>query len=123
MKFLLISHDDERHWRDVGDDACGRALGEAVKLAHEIHARGQYILASPLEPAASATNVRVRDGKRLVTDGPYAETREVVGGFYLVDVDSLAEAIEIAARHPGARVGTVEIRQIKQVPGLPAARK
>ena len=63
--------------------------------------------------------VRVRDGKRIVTDGPYAETREVLGGFYLIDVDDLDQAIEIAARHPGVRVGTVEIRPVFELSGLP----
>ena len=66
-----------------------------------------------------ATSVRVRDGKRLVTDGPFAETREQLGGFYVIDAGNLDEAIGIAARHPGARWGTVEIRPIREVPGLP----
>jgi hypothetical protein len=76
--------------------------------------------AAPLHPASAATSVRVRGGKRLVTDGPFAETREVLGGFYLIDVENLDEAIRIAERHPGARVGTVEVRPVLEIPGLPA---
>jgi hypothetical protein len=71
---------------------------------------------------STATSVRVRDGKALVTDGPFAETREVLGGFYLIDVPDLDEAIRIAQRHPGARVGTVAVRRVRELPGLPAER-
>jgi hypothetical protein len=117
---MLISHDDEKAWERAGKPALEAAKREAVQLAQEMHARGQYVLASPLQPAATATNVRVRDGKRLVTDGPYAETREVLGGFYIVDVKDVAEAVAIAARHPGARFGTVEVRAMADMPGLPA---
>jgi hypothetical protein len=94
-------------------------MGEAVHLAQELHAKGQYLLAAPLHPVATATSVRVRDGKRQVTDGPFAETREVLGGFYLVDVNTRDEAVEIASRHPGARLGTVEVRPVFEIPGLP----
>jgi hypothetical protein len=98
-----------------------QAIQEAVQLTHEMNARGQYLLASPLHPVSTATSVRVRDGKPLVTDGPFAETHEQLGGFYLIDVDNLDEAIRIAERHPGARLGTVEIRPIMEIPGLPAS--
>ena len=119
MRFMLLCHDDERYWQDAGQAALNSAMQEAVKLTHEMDAKGQYLLAAPLEPAATATTVRVRDGKRSVTDGPFAETREVLGGFYLIDVDSVDEAIEIASRHPGAKVGSVEIRAVVELPGLP----
>jgi len=119
MRFMLLCHDDERYWQKAGQAALSTAMQEAVKLTHEMDAKGQYLLAAPLEPAATATTVRVRDGKRSVTDGPFAETREVLGGFYLIDVDSVDEAIEIASRHPGAKVGSVEIRAVVELPGLP----
>ncbi len=119
MKYMLLCYDDEQAWRELGQDALENAMNEAVQLTHRIHAKGQYILASPLEPVATATSVRVRDGKRLVTDGPFAETNEQLGGFYLIDVPDLDEAIRIAARHPGARLGTVEIRPVVELPGLP----
>ena len=119
MKYMLLCYDDERFWRDAGETVHREAIGEAVQLTHELHAKGQYRLASPLQPVSAAACVRVRDGKPLVTDGPFAETREVLGGFYLIDVSDLDEAIAIAARHPGARVGTVEIRPILELPGSP----
>ncbi|HTQ08871.1 MAG TPA: YciI family protein [Fimbriimonadaceae bacterium] len=88
-------------------------------MAHEIQAAGKYLDASPLHPAATATSVRVRDGKRLITDGPFAETHEQLGGYYLIDATDLDDAIEIAARIPGARWGTVEVRPIIELPNLP----
>ena len=117
--FMLLSYDDEQYWRQAGDAAMDAALGQAVRLACELRDRGQYVLASPLHWPETATTVRLRDGKRVVTDGPFAETREVLGGFYLVHVDTAEEAAAIAARHPGAAVGTVEIRPILPIPGLP----
>ena len=119
MKFMLLCYDDEKAWADAGEGALKRAMDEAVALTHELDAKGQYCMARPLHPAATATSVRIRDGKRTITDGPFAETREVLGGFYLIDVNSLDEAIELASRHPGAKVGSVEIRAIIELPGLP----
>jgi hypothetical protein len=120
MKYMLLCYDDEQAWHELGPAALREAMQEAVELTHEIDARGQYLLASPLHPVSTATSVRVRNGKRVVTDGPFAETREQLGGFYLIDVKDLNEAIRIAERHPGARLGTVEIRPIVEIPGLPA---
>jgi len=119
MKYMLLCYGDEKAWEVAGEAAIQEAMGEAVGLCHELHARGQYRLAAPLHSVSTATSVRVREGKRLVTDGPFAETREQLGGFYLIDANDLDEAIAIAARHPGARLGTVEIRPIMEIPGLP----
>jgi hypothetical protein len=77
------------------------------------------VAASPLQPVSTATSVRVREGKRLVTDGPFAETREQLGGFYIIDVKDLNEAVSIAAKVPPACKGTVEIRPVMDIPGLP----
>src|SRR6478672_3076421 len=99
MKYMLLCYDDPQFWERAGQDALGEAMQEAVRLTHELDAKGQYLMAAPLEPAPRTTSVRVRDGRRLVTDGPFAEAREVVGGFYVIDVNNLDEAIEIAARH------------------------
>src|SRR6187200_528241 len=121
MKFMLLCYDDEKAWERLGDAAMRDAMHEAVQLTHELNAKGQYILARPLEPAATATSLRIRDGKRIVTDGPFAETREVLGGFYVIDARDRDEAIAIAARHPGARLGTVEVRPVLEIPGLPKA--
>jgi hypothetical protein len=119
MKFMLLCYDDEAFWNKAGESAQRDAMQEAVQLCHEINAKGQYLRAAPLHPVATATSIRVRDGKLQVTDGPFAETREVLGGFYLIDVKDREEAIRIAARHSGARVGTVEVRQVMELPGLP----
>ena len=88
-------------------------------LAQELHSRGQYLGANPLHPTSTAASVRVRDGGPLVTDGPFAETREQLGGYFLIQAKDLDEAIGIAAKIPGARYGTVEVRPVMEVPGLP----
>jgi len=93
---------------------------ESTELAHQLKANGQYLGSSPLQPTSTATSVRVRDGKRLVTDGPFAETREHLGGYFMIEAGNLDEAIGIAGRIPGARVGTVEIRPVIELPNLPA---
>jgi hypothetical protein len=120
MKYMLLCYDDEQAWRLAGREAHLAAIDEALRLCHEMNARGEYLMASPLQGVATATSVRVRDGKRLVTDGPFAETHEQLGGFYLIDVENLDEAIAIAGRHPGARLGTVEIRPVLEIAGLPS---
>jgi hypothetical protein len=120
---MLLCYDDEAAWANAGESVHRAAIQEAVGLTHELHAKGQYLLASPLHPVATATSVRVRDGKRMVTDGPFAETREQLGGFYLIEAKDLDEAIAIAARHPGARLGTVEIRPVREIEGLPTDSK
>ena len=118
MKYMLLCYDDENAWKKAGVEAHQDALKEAVGLTHELNERGQYLTASPLQPISTAVSVRVREGKRNVTDGPFAETREVLGGYYVIDVQNLDEAIAIAARHPGARLGTVEIRPMVELPSV-----
>ena len=120
MKYMLLCYDDEGAWAKAGQAALEAAMQEAVQHSQELHAKGQYLESAPLHPASMGARVQVRDGKPLVTNGPFAETREVLGGYYLIDVKNLDEAISIAARHPGARLGTVEIRPILEIPGLPA---
>jgi hypothetical protein len=115
MKFMLLCYDDEAAWARAGNAALNAAMQEAVQLTHELHAKGQYILSAPLQPVATATSVRIRDGKRLITDGPFAETREVLGGFHIIDVKDRDEALAVAARHPGARLGAVEVRPLVEL--------
>jgi hypothetical protein len=100
-------------------------MAEAAALCRRLDDAGAFLSASPLHPAATATCVRVRDGRRVITDGPFAETHEVLGGYYLVLAGSRDEAVRIAARHPGARAGSVEVRPVFDLSGLrdPAARK
>jgi hypothetical protein len=112
-----LIYGDEKALADTAREEC---YGESAQLARDINANGKYLGASPLHPTASATSVRVRGGKRLVTDGPFAETREQLGGYYLIDANDLDEAIDIAERIPGARWGTVEIRPVMEIAGLPA---
>lgn len=119
MRYMLLCYDNQKEWDEAGDTAMKEAMEEAVRLTHEIDAKGQYLLASPLQSVETATSVRVRNGKHFVTDGPFAETHEHLGGFYLIDVDNLDDAIRIAQKHPGARHGTVEIRPILELSGLP----
>jgi hypothetical protein len=116
---MLLCYDDEQAWKKAGSDALMAAMDEAVALAHELDAQGQYQLAAPLQPVSTAISVRVRDGERVVTSGPFVETREVLGGFYLIDVKDIDEAISIASRHPGQRYGGVEIRPLVELAGLP----
>jgi hypothetical protein len=118
MKYMLLVYSDEQAWSEAEREHC---YAESIQLAQRLSSNGQYLAANPLHPVSTATSVRVRDGKRLVTDGPFAETREQLGGYFLVEAKDLDEAIGIAARIPGARLGTVEIRPVLEMPGLPAA--
>jgi hypothetical protein len=95
---------------------------ESTELTHDLNARGQYVAANPLQSVTTATTVRVRNGKTVVTDGPFAETREQLGGYFLVEAADLNEAISIAGRIPGARKGTVEVRPVVELTGLPKRR-
>ncbi len=117
MKYMLLVYLDEQALSETEREHC---YVESAKLTQELNSTGQYLGASPLHPIATATSVRVRDGKRLVTDGPFAETREQLGGYYLIDAKDLDEAIRIAERIPPARFGTIEIRPVMEIEGLPA---
>jgi hypothetical protein len=119
MKYMLLSYDDETYWQQAGTEKHQEAVADAVELARDLANQGKYIMAAPLAWSETATSVRVRNGKPVITDGPFAETNEVLGGFYLIEADSMEEAIAFAARHPGARVGTVEVRPVMEIAGLP----
>ena len=116
--FMLLCYDDESAWRAAGADALREAMAEAAALARQLSDAGQYVSASPLHSAEMATCVRVRDGKRMITDGPFAETNEVLGGYYVILAETRDEAVRIAARHPGARFGAVEVRPLFDLSGL-----
>jgi hypothetical protein len=117
MKYMLLIYFNEGALSETEREEC---YVESTQLAQQIKSSGQYLAANPLHPTSMATSVRVRDGKRLVTDGPFAETREQLGGYFLIDAKDLDEAIGIAARIPMARKGSIEIRPVIEIAGLPA---
>jgi hypothetical protein len=114
VKYMLLICRDEPAWEKLSVAERTQVYRDTLKLAEELTARGQYLGGHPLYPASSATSVRVRDSKRLVTDGPFAETREQLGGYMLIDVKDLDAAIAIAARIPLARTSTVEVRPVRE---------
>ncbi|HEY2762126.1 MAG TPA: YciI family protein, partial [Pirellulales bacterium] len=120
MKYMLLIYTEENSYADGERQEC---YLESTELTHDLNARGQYLAANPLQSVTTATSVRVRNGKRLVTDGPFAETREQLGGYFLVEATDLNDAISIAARIPGARKGTVEVRPVVELTGLPNTKE
>jgi hypothetical protein len=116
MKYMLLIYMSENAMSETEREQCYK---DSTELAHDLTTNGQYLSANPLQPVETATSVRVREGKRLVTDGPFAETREQLGGYFLVEAKDLDAAMNIAARIPAAGKGTVEIRPVIEIPGLP----
>lgn len=116
MKFLLLLYAEEGAWPPEDHKV---ALQESIDLCHQLHVTKQYLDASPLQPPATAKCVRVRKGEAMISDGPYAETKEQLGGYFLIEARDLDEAVSIAARVPGARRGTAEVRPLMEVSGLP----
>ena len=115
MKYMLLVYADEKILTPAEREDC---YAKSAQLTQDIHASGNYIAAAPLHLTSTATSIRVRDQKRLVTDGPFAETREQLGGYFLIDAPNLDEAIRIAERIPAARWGTIEIRPVMDIVGL-----
>jgi hypothetical protein len=112
MKYLLLIYEDEKALAGYGGAERQKIFGEYGQLTEDIKKSGQYQGGNPLQPTSTATTVRVRDGKRLVTDGPFAETKEQLGGYYLIDAADLDDALKVAARIPSARSGSIEVRPI-----------
>jgi hypothetical protein len=121
MQYLLLIYNDEQEWAALSDEERGPIIQEYFALSDELRANGSYVLGAPLQPTTTSTTVRVRGGDELVTDGPFAETKEQLGGFYLVDVESLDQALAVAAKIPAVRYGSVEVRPILEVPARTAA--
>jgi len=113
---MLLIYGAENAWTEAERNAC---YAESAQLARDLSVSGHYLGASPLKPVSTATSVRVRDGKPIITDGPFAETREQLGGFFLIEGKDHDEAVQMAQRIPGAKIGTVEIRPVMEIPGLP----
>ena len=119
MKYLLLVHHNETQFNTLPEENRSAMLAESIQLCHRLDAKGQYIHASPLQPEATAALVRMRDGNAIVTDGPFVETKEQLAGYFLLDVRSYDDAVHIAKQVPGARIGTVEIRPLREISGLP----
>jgi hypothetical protein len=116
VKYMLLVYLVEGSLTQAEMEAC---YGESAGVARQFHANGNFVATNPLHPVASAVSVRIRDGKTTVTDGPFAETREQLGGYFIVEAGSVEEAIGFAEMIPGAKFGTVEVRPILDVPGIP----
>ena len=121
MQYLLLIHDDEAHWGDMPEDERNAIYGEYMKYTEDLQSRGILVGANQLQPSGTATVVHVEDGKTLTTDGPFAETKEVLGGYYLIDVEGLDEALEWAARMPNITHGSVEVRPLMDFSMDPSA--
>ena len=115
MRYMLLIYESEGAWAGMSEEEQGKAYGEYMSFTDDIKAKGQYISGAPLQPVATATTVRVKDGKAISTDGPFAETREQLGGYYLVEAKDLDEAIGLAKRIPAARMGSIEIRPVMEL--------
>jgi hypothetical protein len=116
MEYMFLIYYDEN---SLSEAELAQCYAESAEYARELHAGGKRVLAAPLHPTLTATSLRNREGKRMITDGPFAETREQLGGLFLVDAKNLDEAIKIAEKIPAGRWGTIEIRPVLEVPGLP----
>ena len=115
MKYTLMIYDEEKNWGAMSESEQHRMIADYRELTQRLKDDGKYLAAQQLHPISSATSVRVRGGKRIVTDGPFAETREQLGGFYLIEASNLDEAIEVAERIPSARQGTIEVRPVVEM--------
>jgi hypothetical protein len=112
VKYLLMIYGDERGFDQMSEDERKAVYEEYDAFANDMAAKGKMVGGDELRPTTTATTVRVRDGERLVTDGPFAETKEQLGGYFMVDVEDLDAAIEAAARIPGAKTGSIEVRSV-----------
>ena len=112
MKYLLLIYENEGAWASMAEAEQGKVYQEYMSYSQSIRGSGHYLAGQALQPVSTATTVRVKNGKTLTTDGPFAETREQLGGFYMVEAKDLDEAIGLAARIPGARTGCIEVRPI-----------
>lgn len=115
MKYMLLIYEAERNWTAMPPAESAAIHGEYMAFTHDLKASGQFKAGDALQSVHTATTVRVRDGKVTTTDGPFAETREQLGGFYIVDAKDLDEAVKMAQRIPAVRVGSIEIRPVMEI--------
>jgi hypothetical protein len=112
MQYMCLIYDDENTWDNLPEDERNAVFGEYGSFTESIKGSGNYVAGDALQPTSTATTVRIRDGKTLVTDGPFAETKEQLGGYYLVEAKDVDEALKIAERIPSARYGSIEVRPV-----------
>ena len=112
MQYLCLIYDDENAWASMAEDERNAVFGEYNAFTESIKGSGNYVAGDALQPTSTATTVRIRDGETLVTDGPFAETKEQLGGYYLIDAKDVDEALKIAERIPSARYGSIEVRPV-----------
>ena len=117
MRYLLLIHNNEQESAKMSQEDMGKMMAAYGAFTNDIKEKGILVAGDPLQPTTTATTVRVRDGKTLTTDGPFAETKEQLGGYYMVDCKDLDKALEIASRIPGALTGSVEVRPVKEMCG------
>jgi hypothetical protein len=120
MQYMLLIYDDEKTWGGFSEAERGQLFQEYGAYTEALRSSGAYVAGDALQPVQTATTVTVRDGEQVVTDGPFAETKEQLGGYYLIDVESLDEAIEWARKIPSARIGKIEVRPVMVFEGAPA---
>lgn len=116
MKYMLLMYGEESRWTEEERREC---MLQSMAICDELAAEGKYIASAPLHSVTTATSLRIRDGKRLITDGPFAETTEQLGGYYIIEADDLDDALSIASRLPPVKKGTVEIRPLFPLPERP----
>ena len=114
MQYMLLIYDNEKVWADMSEAERGKYHAEYMEFRQDIKKAGKLVAGDALQPIHTATTVRVRDGKRLTTDGPFAETKEQLGGYYLIEAKDLDEALAIAARIPSSRLGSIEVRPVQK---------
>ena len=112
MKYMLLIYHDELAWNELGEAEWQKIYGEYRQLREQLQVDGQYLDGSQLQPTPTATSIRIRNGEELVTDGPFAETHEQLGGYFLIEAKDLDEAIAVAKRIPSARMGAIEVRPL-----------
>ncbi len=112
MQYMLLIYDDQKVWEGFSEEERNALMGEYFRYTEELREAGAYVAADALQPIGTATTVRVRDGEQLLTDGPFAETKEQLGGYYIVDVETIDDAVKWAAKIPSARFGSIEVRPV-----------
>ena len=116
MRYMLLIYKDEKLWDEMSVQEKGTIFQQAVEFSEGLRKSGVYQAGDPLEPTSTATTVRMKNGKTITTDGPFAETKEQLGGYFIVEAKNLDEAIAIAARIPSVRVGgSIEVRPIMEI--------